>query len=381
MKEITSIERPDFGLFYTLILGVLLLLPTSLFAAGPVVRSGETVTVEAKQVLEGDFYGLGQTITLSGAAEHDVYVAGGSVTINAPVVEDLVILGGSAQVHGEVKDDVRIVAGEAVLAKPVLGDVVILGGTVRILSTATIGGDLIFLGGDVTVDGPVTGSVYGTSGKVRINAHVGGDVDVRVGESFTLGDAADVAGKVSYKGQNELVRAQGAVVGGTITRESVMPKATMTTVQSIVLDVLILIFSSLTIFFIARERAARLVAGAWSAYGRSGLIGLGMLLAIPIVAIILMASMVGIMVGFALIFLYLLFLGITFMLLPIFLGTFLERLIRGEQKLSLITVVLGIALFTALPFIPFIGSFIILLTVTVVFGSLCLELYRIFRSV
>ncbi len=380
MKEITSIERPFLMFFYVGIIGVTILAPFFAHAAGPVIRSGETVTVEANQVLDDDFYGLGQTVTISGSAEGDVYVAGGAVTINAPVSADLVIVGGVAQVHGDVEDDVRIIGGEVVLANPIKDDVVVIGGTVHILSTATIGGDLIFFGGDVRVDGKVEGSVYGRAERVRIDSHIGDDVTVSAGESFTLGDSTEIVGAVSYKSRNEMVRGQNAVVNGPITRETLVPQNKMSEPETLALNVLILIFSSLTIYFIARGRTERLIAEAWNSYGKAGFIGLGMILAIPIVAVILMASMIGSVVGIALIFLYLFFLLITYMALPLFIGSFFERLFWKGKNFSLVTVAIGILITALLPFIPIIGGLVILLAAVIVFGTLCLELYRVFRT-
>jgi len=380
MKEKQSIESAFLSIISLGIAGVVLLLPFLVFAEGPVIRSGETVTVESNQVLDDDFYGLGETVTLSGVAEGDVYVAGGTVTINAPVKEDLVIVSGTTQVHGDVGDDVRILGGEVVLANPIKDDVVVLGGTVHILSTATIGGDLIFFGGEVRIDGPIEGSVYGRAERVRIDSHVGGEVTVRAGESFTLGDSAEIVGSITYKSRNEIVRGQNAVVNGSITKEALLEQPKMSQPSSIALNVLVLIFSSLTVFFIARGRTERLIADAWNTYGRAGLIGLGMLLAIPIVSIILMASMIGAVVGIALLFLYLFFLLLTLMALPLFIGSFFERLMRKEKKFSLVTVLIGIVVTAALPFIPFIGPLLIFLAALIVFGTFCFELYRIFRT-
>ncbi len=380
MKEITSIERSFLRYSLVFVSGFVLMMPYMTHAAGPVIRSGETIAVEASQVIEGDFYGFAQSMILSGASKHDVYVAGGTVTVNAPVAEDLVILGGAAQVHGDVGDDVRIIGGEITLAKPVTNDVIVLGGTVHILSTATIGGDLIFLGGDIRIDGPVAGSVYGAADKIRIDTRVGGDVTIRTSESVTLGDAADIVGNLTYTSSNELTRGQGAVVNGTITRGEIITQTTGADFQSIVLAILVCIFSSLTLFFIARTRIERLATEAWSLYGRSGLIGLGMVLAIPLIAIILMASVIGIVVGFGLLVMYLLLFAITFMALPVYVGTFVERLVRKESAFSLFTIMIGVFGTIVLSFIPVIGAFLIFLATLVVFGSLCLELYRVFRT-
>jgi hypothetical protein len=354
--------------------------PLLALASGPVIRSGETVGVEANQVLEGDFYGLGQTVTISGAASRDVYALGGAVTTNAPVEEDLVIIGGVVQVHGEVKDDIRIVGGEVVIAEPVADDVVVVGGTVHILSTATIGGDLIFFGGEIRIDGPVSGAVYGTGNTVRIDALVGGDVSVRAAESFTLGDNADVKGSMSYKSDTELVRAQGAVVTGTITRDSLFKEEnTKNGFEPLVLNVLILIFSSLTVFFLVKSRINPFVNTIFASYGKLGLIGLGMFVVLPIVSIILMASVIGLIVGVALLLSYIVLIAVAFITLPIIIGALVQRLARLGDSVTLFTVIIGVFVTLLIPFIPIIGGFALFLGFVVTVGALCSELYRFFK--
>jgi hypothetical protein len=353
---------------------------TVAYGAGPVIRSGETVGIEAHQVLEGDFYGLGQTITISGAADHDVYALGGAVTINAPVKEDLVVLGGVVQVHGDVGDDIRVVGGEVVIANAVLHDVVVLGGTVHILSTASIGGDLLFLGGEIRVDGPIAGSVYGTGETVRIDAHVEGNVDIRAGDSFTLGDAAEVMGSVSYKSMKELVRAQGAVVEGTITHDQIVLENTSISVQPLIINLLVLIFSGLTLFFILRSRTERIVQDVFDGYGRLGLIGLGMCMALPIVALVLTVSVIGFFVGMALFLSYFVLCIIASMALPIVIGSLAQRLSKLGTDITIFTVIVGAFITTGLLLIPLIGDLLLLITFLILFGALCTRLYTFFRN-
>jgi hypothetical protein len=356
---------------YTLIFSVFFLFwsVAVAHAEGPVVRSGETIGTESNQVIEGDFYGLGQSVTLSGVANHDVYVLGGTITVNAPVAEDLVIVGGTVQVHGNVGDDVRVIGGEVVIANAVTGDVVVFGGSVHILSTASIGGDLLFLGSDVRIDGPVLGSIYGTGESVRIDGPVGGNVDVRIGSSLTFGDSASVAGSVSYQSVHELVRAQGATIEGEITHhESILTNEPMS-IQPIVINLLIMIFSGLTLFFILRSRTERL-----------GLIGLGMLMALPIVAIVLAVSVVGFFVGMTLFFSYLVLCLIAYMALPIVLGALAQRLFRQGTSITIFTVIIGAGIATLLLFIPLVGGFILLLAFLMLTGAICNQFYTFFKD-
>ena len=375
MNNLTSNYGLGIGLFLIVFFAPLA------HAEGPVIRSGETVGVEAGQVLEGDFYALGQTITISGEAERDVYALGGSITINAPVAEDLTLIAGVTQIHGAVNDDIRVIGGDVVIAGPVLDDVVVIGGTVHILSTASVGGDLIFFGGEIRVDGPVAGTVYGTGENIRIDSHIGGDVNVRARQSLTLGDRAEVTGNINYKSVVALTRGQNAVVTGTISHDALFTAVEKNQLQPLVLNVLVLIFSALTVFFILRTRTEKFVRTILDGYGRLGLIGLGMFLAIPIVSVILMASIVGFLVGLSLLLVYAMLALVALMFLPIFCGALVQKITRLGETLTIFTILLGVAIVVVLPFIPVLGGFVLFLGFLMITGALYTELYRYFKAV
>lgn len=371
-------KTSNYGLFFGLFLIFLVSSPVS--AEGPVIRSGESVSVEASQVLEGDFYALGQDIVISGSAERDVYALGASVTINGPVDEDLAIIGGVVQVHGTVADDIRIIGGDVTIAEPVTDDLVVIADSVHILSTASVGGDFIFFGNKISIDGPVAGGVYGTAGVVRIDARIGEDVSVRVAQALTLGDKADVGGGITYQAPFELTRGQGAVVSGIITQEAVTMNTSGGGAKEIVLLLLILIFSGLTVFFILRKKSERFIQSILEGYGRLGLIGLGMFLALPMVALILTASVVGSIVGITFMFVYLTILLGAFMALPVLFGALFQRLVRLGDTLTVFTVILGVFVVTGLLFLPFIGAFMLFLGFLMTIGYVCTELYRILKA-
>lgn len=367
---------------YGLIIGLFIAFsaPSLVSAEGPVIRSGESVGVEASQVLEGDFYALGQDIVISGSAERDIYALGASVTINGPVEEDLTVIGGVVQVHGTVSDDIRIMGGDVTIAEPVTDDLVVIADSVHILSTASVGGDFIFFGNTVTIDGPVTGAVYGTAGVVRIDARVVGDVSVRSAQALTLGDKADIGGSVTYQAPFELTRGQGAVVTGTISRTEITEPQNESGVKEFVIFLLILIFSGLTVFFILRKKTQHFVSTLLEGYGRLGLIGLGMLLALPIVAVILMASFVGSLIGVTLMLAYFIMLLGAFMALPVLFGALFQKLVRLGDTLTVFTIILGVFVVAGLLITPFIGAFILFLGFLMTIGYICSEVYRIVKA-
>jgi len=354
--------------------------PSITSAAGPIVRSGDSISVEANQVLEGDFYGLGGTINLSGVAEQDVVVLGGTVTINGPVASDLAVMSGVAQVHGAVGDDVRIIAGNSILAESVVGDVVVLGGTLSVLSTAKIGGDILFVGGEAQIDGDVTGSIYGASEVMRINGHVGGDVSVRALKSLSLGDSANVTGDIVYKSGPDMSRAQGATVGGTVRKENILIPSTLERAQALFFQAFVLLFAALTFFLVVREPLEHITRETFNTYGRQGLIGFAVLFAMPFVGILLTASILGSIIGIVILITYMLLLCVSWVTTSIVLGALVMKFVFKQQTaLSLYSVIVGTLCMSLIPFIPFVGFLAIAALCTIVLGGVSTYVYRTFR--
>ena len=358
----------------------LIFIPVSAFA-GPILRTGETISVDASQSLKGDFYGFGSTVSISGQADNDAYIAGGTVTINAPILEDLTVIGGVVQIHGDIGDDVRIVGGEVVLAKPVKGDVVVIGGTLTILSTAKVDGDVLFMGQTLVIEGPVMGGVHGIAETARLNTEVGGDVSLRVENLFTVGDKANLQGKVSYESAHEVVRAQDAIVAEEMqhipTRER---EYSMPTAQFALFEFCILIFVALTLYVIGRRHVVRVVEYSFARLGMSGLMGLGILFAFPFIATLLFVSVLGIFAGIIFLFGYILMMLTAFALMPIFVGYALQKVVLRREGITLYTVVGGVTLFVLLSLFSVIGGLILFTCFVITLGALGTTVYHMLHG-
>jgi hypothetical protein len=348
-------------------------------AEGPIIRSGNEVTVETSQVIEGDFYGMGQSITLSGMAERDVYALGSTITINAPVNEDLTVAGVAVHLHGTIGDDVRVLGGEVVIAEAITDDLVVLGGRVTVLSTAKVGGDVIFFGGELILDGPVEGTVYGRGESFRIDAYVGGNVDIQGDSTITLGDRAQVAGNITYTSGIELMRAPNAVVMGTVSRGEDRPIEEVPLHRFLIINLMVIAFSGLSLFFVLRTRTEKLVHVFMEGYGRFGLTGLGMFLALPIVGTILLISGIGSIVGMAVILGYVALLLSACMFIPILFGVVFQKVFKLGQTITVFTVLLGACIVLGVCFIPVVGPLLVFVVFLMGVGMFCNELYHFFR--
>lgn len=352
-------------------LALAVVLPT-VTHAGPVIRTGESVTLTNAQSVSEDLYAAGGTVAVSGNVIGDAYLAAGTVLINGPVSADMVAVGGTVGVHAPIGDDLRAIAGEVTIAEKVNGDVFVFAGVLNILSTAEISGDVIFYGGELKIEGPIGGSLFGTADAVRVDASIGG-IDIKTARALTLGDRAEVRGDIVYEGGSDMVRAQNAVVVGTV-QEREAPKEVLD-FGSFLIPILFALFAALVALLVFRKHIVPFATMRGN-YGVWGLIGLAVLVAVPFAAGILMLSVLGVLAGIFILACYVALLIAAWVLTGIYLGTLvMEYVFKKGREVSIRSIVLGVVLLEAFMFIPVIGPLAVFLFFLVVLGLAARGLY------
>ncbi len=351
------------------LLVVLTLLPVTVTEARTVIRTGETVSIAADQKIEGDFYSAVSIASISGEIEQDAVIAAGQLTINGTVGADALLIGGSVDVHGTIGDDLRVIGGEVTVAEPVLGDVFIIGGTVNILSTASVTGDVVIFGGDVTISGSVGGDIIGRMQSLRIDAPVAGEVDVTVTE-LTLGDRAAVIGAVRYVSTDLAIRSQNATIGGELVRNDPILTPDATDYRLLVIPFFVLLFAGLAWYLVARRLLGRVVSRALSPTFKSGFIGLLAFFLVPVAVMVLLVSVIGSMVGFVLLTLYMLTILLSIIAASALFGQILFKIFNQPPKVSLQSIVVGTLCLQLVMFIPVVGAALFLGLMLLAFSAL-----------
>ncbi|MEY7849302.1 polymer-forming cytoskeletal protein [Natrarchaeobius sp. A-rgal3] len=244
---------------------------------------------------------LALAVVLCGALPGVVVAQSESQTGGTVVVED-----------GETVDELEAFAGAVIIDGTVTGDVSVVAGDVRI--EGDVGGDVSAAGGSVTVEGSVDGDVDAAAGGLRVSegGTVGGDVSVGAGtvaidgavdgsvaagaETIRLGDDASIAGDLRYGG--ELVGNTDAVAG-EITQEStgwegepVLEPIATWLFALYTLGLNLLLGAALLLVF---PRFSSGVAGRIGTDPlRTGLVGVGVLVGVPILLVALAITIVGI---------------------------------------------------------------------------------------
>jgi cytoskeletal protein CcmA (bactofilin family) len=353
-------------------------LPAHPVDANSVIRSEDTVTLAKEQSVEGDFYGVGSAVSLSGAVQGDAYVAAGRVTLSGTVASDTFAVGVTADMHGDSGDDLRIVAGEVTVGGHVRGDLVVIAQRLEVLSGAQIDGDVIFFGQEAEIAGTVGHDVLGRMTSLRLDGPVAHDVTITVGQ-LTLGERADITGQLQYGSGSELVRAPGSIVGGDIVQgsgEAAVPAQRLRTVAELTLT---LLFAVLTWYLLLRRSLETLVVHATTHYLRAALVGLAVLLVMPFVAGILIASQLGMLLGGMLFVLYLFLVCVAIVGAVAVIGGFLRMLIMPKRTFGLLWLIAGAALFGLLLYVPFGAILVLFMVVIITLGAVAERIYHMVR--
>ena len=328
------------------------------FAAGCPVRSDKPV--------QGDVFLAGCSIDVDGAVDGDALVAGGTVRLNAPIGQSLYAAGGQLTVNANVARNARIAGGQVALE-----------------SRAQVAGNVLIAGGDVRIDGAVKGYVRAAGGRVRINGPVGGDVIATAG-AVELGPNARIAGQLRYASSEEIKRDAAAQVQGGVQRMQLeggwpVPDEAERSVGrrggwvwSIGLMVIAAVLAGTFPDFYAGV-ALTLRTRGWM----SLLLGFIALVCIPVAALILMFTLIGVPLALLAIALYLALLLVGYVSTGIGIGAWALVKLKADRAEAewwrIGAAVLGVLAISLLGRLPYLGGLVVFGALLIGLGVLLLQ--------
>jgi cytoskeletal protein CcmA (bactofilin family) len=253
-------------------------------------------------------------------------------------------------------------------------DQVVISGDVNVPRDRTVG-DVVVVDGSVAVAGRVEGDVIAVSGPVRVAGTVDGTITA-VSDRLTLLPGARVTGDVFY-GDERPVIASSATIGGKVSDEGWADAAdfpwgavgavawwVMVTASTLVLGLILVA--------LAPRAADAVVAAARERLGLSLAWGAGLFVTVPILAVIALASLVGIPLGVGLLLALVPVAGLAYVATCYVLGRTLLKDPAGRIPAFLV----GWAVLRAAALIPFAGILAWVAAIVVGVGVLVVATWR-----
>ena len=355
-----------FKKLFILPLVAILLIPALAFAAD--FKAGEEVTTT--KTVNDDFYVAGGSVQVESDVNGDLMMAGGRLFVDSNILEDLMLAGGDIILQGNVGGDARLFAGNITVNAPVKDDLIIGGGNITLSNKSSVGGDLIFGGGNVMINGPVNGNVLAGGGNVYINNTIKGNVKLFDVDKLTFGPKGKIMGNLDYKSAKVAKTADKKDVDkktvlGEIKhspRAAVMTKKEARDVMTgLITGITIIKFLSLLflgLFFVwgLRFYMQKGVGTSYEYPFKSFGIGFAIIILTPIVAFIFLITGIGYLVSLLLMMFWVMALICGKLMAASIIGM---KIVQVKDKSGFLRTygafALGLLIFTALTFVPFIG--------------------------
>jgi len=361
--------------FFLAVIGVMAF--ATVTEAATVMRSGEVVSVANDQAVEANFYAWGSVITISGEMGGDVVIAGDTLTINGKVTDDVLAAGRTVSIGGEIGNDIRVAANDIVIDGTITGSVTVVGRQVKILSTATITGDVIIFATDLIHDGTIQGQLLGTIGRARINGPIVGDVSITT-NILTVGERAEMGGALTYVSTRDYTRHPDATVAGAVVRNDPVLQTNLGDAwRMLAIGIFMILFGTMTLFIVLRRRVMQFAPSVLALpFWRSALLGFGVLITTPFVISVLLVSVIGAPVGVLVLVLYSALLMVALLLLPVAAGSLLSVAVKQNMQKAFLLWLLIAAVFliVVLP-VPVAGPVLGLTLFLITLGTIVRQVY------
>ena len=263
------------------IAALLLAIPSTGLAA-TFLNPDETTSV--RSALADDLYTASKSVIVAAPVQGDIFAAGDSIDISGATSQSVFAVGNSISLTGDIQDDARVAGNTVSITGSVAHDVLAAGSRVAIQPSATVAGDVYVAGQDTVISGTVQGNVRATGERILItkDASINGSLTT-YGEEPIIEEGATITGEIKTIAHAQIQREQRAP-------QSILVRSVRATASHLILA-LILLFG-----------APKLVKHSQEFFTKSPVhsAGIGLLwlvLLLPI-SILLIASFIGMPVGF-----------------------------------------------------------------------------------
>lgn len=367
------------------LLGALLIGPT---ASAAEIITEDNVTVSASETYNEDVYIFSGEVQFNGTTTRDLIVGSQDLIIGdtGRINGNLNVGAQDITIRGSVDRSARVAGQTITISGTIGGDLLVAGESVTIEEGARIRGDLLVAAAEVDVAGDVDGDIRGGVGELDIaNARIGGDVRVEVDDLSITGSQTTVGGSVIYESEDAANIGDDVTITGSVQRDD--PDVTSFQNDFVaggliagLYSLLASLIAGVVVVLLIPTTAVSIAEGVRRRPHWSLLAGIVLIIAVPILILLLMVTIIGLPIGFILLFAFLAVLYLS----QVFVGLALGRLILPKswgdagRGYNLLAMVLGVTIIGGIRLIPvpFLSGIIAVIVALLGLGALLMRVHR-----
>lgn len=357
------------------LIGVLIL--TQNLQAIEFVQRDQFISSEA-ETLRDEMWISAQNITISGETLDDLFAAGTTLDLRGNFKSDVWAGGTQIIAAGRFNDHVRLVAKMVQISGMLNGSLMAFGTTVKIEPSATLAKNMLCFGENVITEGAIGGNAKIVAQQATIGGKITGDVTI-VAQSIVILPGTEIGGNLNYTAPNELVLSPSITLNGKLNRtfEPVQPvqffKQNLTAHFFFAFAAL---FTGMVFGPLFPRYTAHTVHLLSTARGACLLIGFAALFLIPILAFLLLFTLIGLPLCLLTILFYVILLYLSKIVVGLWLGTLILRRKEISKRNLVGTLAAGLLVIYTLTAITAVSAVVSIVITIYGLGALLLALFK-----
>jgi cytoskeletal protein CcmA (bactofilin family) len=341
------------------------------------LKTGNAVYVSKDQIVSGNLYAAGQTVTIDGTISGDLIAAAQTINVNGRVDGDIIGAAQNITVNGEVGGNIRVAGSAISLNGSVSRNINAFGVNVILGSGAKVGWDVLLMAATAEVRGEITGGLSGAVNQMLIAGKIGKDVSLRLdgknaAQKLVLASNAAIGGNLNYTAKNAAQIDPKATIGGKANQTS--PATEKNQAADWLWRKLINIFSAIVVglflVFVLTKITPKILKGIEENPSKTMLHGLIIMLILPPIALLLAFTVIGLPLAIIIGAWWLVATYVARIFTAILIGQLIFRKLFKQNKIALLwSLVLGVAVLWLLVAIPYVGWIFVLIAIWLGIGG------------
>jgi len=349
----------------------------SLHAVG--ARAGNSIYVAEGEIIDGNFYAIGENITIDGTISGDLIAIAQTITVNGRVEGDIITISQDTTVNGSVGGNIRSAGNSSTINGAVTRNVNVFGNKIVFGPDSRIGWDIYLVGANTEMRGTIDGSLSGQAGQALITGKIGKNVNLKLpnngsGQKLTIVSGAIINGDVIYTANNAASISEKSSIAGKVQQKIAATSET----NALLLwfwRKLFAIFSALAIglvlIFAGRNISLKILNKISDTPSKMLLPGLIIMLILPPIALILIFTLIGIPLALIISAWWITATYIAKIYTAIYAGQFILKKITKNNDPSLLwSLIVGVIVCWLLFTVPFLGWIIGLFAIWLGLGGI-----------
>jgi len=381
MKQTGWIPRTQTMRILTLLAACAGMMSGSDQASATQFKGGEAVHVREGEILD-DLFAAASDVDFDAHLVGDLFAAGATVTVGDSALIENSFMGAARRVDvgGHILNSARVFAQDINIRGHIERNVMAFAQSVTIDDRGWIEKDLYLGAGEAMVRGRIGGEIGGGCGKIVIAGQVDGNVTIEA-DQVTIMQSAIIGGKLKYRSSRDAKIEEGAqLLGGVEKLGPRTKKSASYGLGSFLWDawwflaafaaglVLLALFKP----FITQVKQAILLA-SWKSLG----LGFLFLICVPVAAVIIALTLVGIPLAGLTLLCWAILLYLSRVFVGFAMGEWLLGRIRaGRAMPSGVSMFAGMLILTLIAKIPYFGLLAQLMICSLALGAFLMTAYR-----